>query len=129
MRIKHPERRRFRGEGARMAVGRRHVFYFPAPKAHAIIGQWPNGVALEWNLDDATFQPQTVHLTPAVNKGLKLQTTIGAVSLPTQEIGVAISPRRSVVVDEITVTDTEIVVRVPFRFEIDNRLLNAAAAE
>jgi hypothetical protein len=118
VRIKHVQRRGHRGSGARMSViaKGRYICYFPSPETLRFLDLWP-GVLLEWEIDDETHQV-TVHLTPAEHGGLPLRKPeIGApyVTLPTICIGAAVTgPLQTVA--EITITETEIAIRVPFAF-------------
>jgi hypothetical protein len=133
MLISHPGRRgRPTIAAPKMIVVKDRIFYTPSPEAYAVIIQWPRGVSLTWEIDDDSLQPQFVHLTPALNQGLKLQITIGAVGLPTRVVGEAI-PNGSVAVAE-AITDTEVTVTVPFQFtvvdrRIADRRVTAVAAE
>jgi hypothetical protein len=134
MRIRHQIRRgRFSGEGPKMLVVRKYIFYTPTQEARAVMAQWPNGIGLEWEVDDVTLQPLTAHLIPSAVKGLKIQGD-GFVSLPTRAVGDAISAHGSVEITEVRITDTEIVITVPFRFviadrRVADRRVTAVAAE
>lgn len=120
--------------GPKMLVVKDRIYYTPSPEALAVISQWPRGVDLTWEINDETLQPQAVHLAPALNHGLKLQLNIKAVALPTRAVGAVISLGRSITVEEITITATAVIVKVPFRFtvadrRIADRRMTAVAAE
>jgi hypothetical protein len=119
VRIRHIQYRAGRGsDAARMSViaAGKYLRYFFSAEALRILTLWA-GVLLEWEIDDTTHQV-TVHLTPAEHGGLPLRKPdVGSpyVDLPTICIGKAVpGPRQTV--EEITITETEIAIRVPFAF-------------
>ena len=123
MRMKYTGSGRSRGNVARMSLiaSGLYIYYYPTDAAIAVIEQWPNGVSLEWEIDD-TGQPLYLYLTPATGGGVPLKKVkIGRplISLSARQIG-ELEPAPIQTVEE-TVTPTEIAVRFPFKLRPVNQ--------
>ena len=118
MRIPYTGSGRSRGSGARMSLieGGLYTYYYGSDTALATLQQWPNGVSVEWEIDDDTRQPVFLYLTPATSGGLTLKkgrTGRPHLSLSTRQLGdLEPSPIQTV---EETVTPTEIAIQFPFK--------------
>jgi hypothetical protein len=106
----------------------RYLYYYPSPGVLRILDLWTGtGITLAWEKDDATNQV-IAHLTPAQPGDATVplrKPDVGSafISLPTIDIGKAVKQPIQTVA-EITVTETEIAVRVPFMFEFINSNAN-----
>ena len=118
MRIIHGPGRSGRG-GARMSLIEAGLYTYTTGliQRWVTLQQWPNGVSVEWEIDDDTRQPVFLYLTPATSGGLTLKKgRTGRPHLfryPPANLGdLEPSPIQTV---EETVTPTEIAIRIPVR--------------
>jgi hypothetical protein len=98
-----------------------YLNYYPSIEALDILNQWSGGIALEWEVNDQTRQPQLAILTPATNGGTVIlrKPEIGSpyIPLPTRVIGRANKAPLDYV-EETSVTQSEISVHIPFTFRL-----------
>ena len=115
-------RQPFPRDRARMLVvnGGRQLIYLPSTTAAEIMSEWDHGATVDWEVDDYSGCPHTVHFMPATNGAsfkLKHDGHRHWLSLPTSSVGKAV-PRRAQAVEELDVLPSIISVRVPFKFQV-----------
>jgi hypothetical protein len=100
--------------------GGSRLIYLPSTAAAEIMSGWDRGATVDWEVDDYSGQPHTVHLMPATNgAGFKLKHNGYRywLSMSTSSVGKAV-PRRAQAVNELDVLPSIISVRVPFEFQV-----------
>jgi hypothetical protein len=121
MRVKLPGGRRSRGSakgGARISKVADWFHYYASAEAAEKINQGGGKVLLEVEADDASQQPLAVHLTPSPNGDCEFRrprTGSPYIPIPVHQFGLSAASCRVQEVEE-TITETEIVVKVPREF-------------
>jgi hypothetical protein len=120
MRVKYKRNDRASRDEARMSVlsGGSYLNYRPSAAAVEVITSWQHGADIEWEVDDETRQPRSIHLTPAPRNGLALNVKDSKrpfFNFSTAAVGMA-EPDCAQAADEVEVSPSRITVRIPFAF-------------
>lgn len=123
MRIKYKKSGHPSRDEARMSVtgGGTRLAYLPSAAAIEVIAKWPHGADMEWEVDDATLQPVSIHLTPAPDNGIPLKLRDGQrpnFNFSTAAVGAAV-PDHARAAEEVEVSASRITVQIPFKFARD----------
>jgi hypothetical protein len=98
----------------------RRVYYFPSRAAMEIISEWDDGaIVAEWEVDDCTGQPTSIHFSPSLDdSGWRITQHNGGrpfFSISTSEVGIALGDH-SQVAEETEISRNVISVRLLFEF-------------